>query len=134
MQSTPVVLPRRPKECLAAVGGFVAVGTGLSLVYSFTGLGMPCPFRMLTGWSCPFCGGTRMGSALLHGDLVAAWHFNAVLLVFGVLLAVRTVGWIIEWLRHPGRGNRWLPQAVSQYWWVFAGVIAVAWVFVRNLI
>jgi len=128
------VIPRRPEECLAGVGGLVAVGAGLSLVYAFTGWGLACPFRMLTGWSCPFCGGTRMGAALLHGDLLAAWQSNPVLLVAGVLLAVRTIGWVVEWLRHPGRGNRWLPRVVSHYWWVFAVVISVAWVLVRNLV
>ena len=47
-----------------------------------------CPFNWLTGLNCPACGVTRMVHALLHGDVVAAFHFNAVMLVLGVPLAV----------------------------------------------
>jgi hypothetical protein len=53
--------------------GVLAAGLTLSAVYATTGAGVPCPFLALTGWSCPFCGGTRMGSALLHGELSAAF-------------------------------------------------------------
>ena len=45
----------------------------LSALFATTGFGLPCPFLALTGWQCPLCGGTRMGSALLHGDLVSAF-------------------------------------------------------------
>ena len=37
----------------------------------------PCPLRVLTGWWCPLCGGTRAVSRLLRGDVVGAFHFNA---------------------------------------------------------
>ncbi|EUA41236.1 hypothetical protein I549_3084 [Mycobacterium avium subsp. avium 2285 (R)] len=40
----------------------------------------PCPFKWLTGWNCPFCGGLRMTHDLLHGDLWAAVHDNVFLL------------------------------------------------------
>lgn len=40
-----------------------------------------CMFHTLTGWDCPGCGSQRMIHALLHGDLRAAWHHNAFLLV-----------------------------------------------------
>lgn len=41
----------------------------------------PCPFRLVTGWNCPACGGLRMVHDLLHGDLVAAVVDNMFLLV-----------------------------------------------------
>lgn len=46
-----------------------------------------CPFRLLTGWNCPACGGLRMTHDLLHGDLVAAVRDNVFLLVAMPLLA-----------------------------------------------
>jgi hypothetical protein len=48
-----------------------------------------CPFKLLTGWNCPACGGLRMAHDLLHADLSAAVVDNVFLLVeaaqFGVL-------------------------------------------------
>ena len=37
-----------------------------------TGIGFPCPWRVLTGTLCPFCGSTHLGVALLHGEFVLA--------------------------------------------------------------
>jgi hypothetical protein len=54
-----------------------ALGTGAVLVGSlaYVGLGDPhsrdfvfpvCPFKALTGWNCPGCGGLRMTHDVLH--------------------------------------------------------------------
>jgi len=62
-----------------------------------------CPWRRLTGLQCPGCGGTRMAYDLLHGDLAAAWHDNAAL-----LLVLPLVAWLYAtWLRHGLAGRRW---------------------------
>lgn len=39
-----------------------------------------CTLYRLTGIKCPGCGSQRMLHALLHGDLAAAWGYNAFLL------------------------------------------------------
>jgi len=71
----------------AAVSGrprlYGALGTGALLGggLAYVGLADPhnpdfvfpaCPFKLLTGWNCPACGGLRMTHDLLHGDLAAA--------------------------------------------------------------
>jgi hypothetical protein len=68
---------------LREVSAFLALGLGLSTAYAASGhrIGLPCPLRLATGLDCPLCGGTRMGAALLHGDVVAAWHYNAMALI-----------------------------------------------------
>jgi Protein of unknown function (DUF2752) len=82
----------------------------------------PCPFRMLTGWNCPACGGLRMTHDLLHGNLAAAVVDNAYLLVgIPVLIA------FILYRRKTGQpaGSR-----------VLLGVVmlsASAWTIARNL-
>ncbi|MBV9357631.1 MAG: DUF2752 domain-containing protein, partial [Chloroflexi bacterium] len=39
-----------------------------------------CPFKLLTGWNCPACGGLRMTHDLLHANLSAAVVDNVFLL------------------------------------------------------
>src|SRR5207253_1036215 len=40
-----------------------------------------CPFRTLTGFACPGCGSTRGMHALVHGDVIAAFKFNPLLVL-----------------------------------------------------
>ncbi|HOJ23303.1 MAG TPA: DUF2752 domain-containing protein [Armatimonadota bacterium] len=48
----------------------------------------PCLFRMLTGWPCPSCGGTRCVLALTALDLPGAAANNPLVLLAAVGLAV----------------------------------------------
>src|SRR6185312_13216907 len=96
----------------------VALGTGALLVggLAYVGLADPhrpgflfpaCPFRALTGWDCPGCGGIRMTHDLLHGDLAAAVMDNAFVLVGAPLLAL----WLlVRWRR--GRALMPVPAMV----------------------
>lgn len=88
-----------------------------------------CPFQMITGWWCPFCGATRSLSKLMRGEWAAAFRYNA-LLVIGIPLLVAVwfafavpseTGW-----RHAvrARGTR---LAVA------AGILCVVFVAVRNI-
>ena len=113
---------------VAAVAG---LGAGLSTLYAITGVGLPCPFRALTGWLCPLCGGTHMGADLLRGDLISAWNDNAALLVALFLLGARTLGWIVEAAR--GRATAWLPEKIRKYTAPAALVLGMAWMIMRNL-
>lgn len=49
-----------------------------------------CMFKVLTGYDCPGCGSQRAFHAMLHGDIAAAWHYNAALFV-GVPLIILLV-------------------------------------------
>ena len=40
-----------------------------------------CPFRMLTGFTCPGCGTTRAMHEILHGHFAAAFMLNPLLLL-----------------------------------------------------
>src|SRR2546421_12109023 len=40
-----------------------------------------CPFRALTGFTCPGCGSTRGLHRLLHGDVVAAFELNPLMVL-----------------------------------------------------
>lgn len=141
MTSTPADPPR---GFAAATGlrwltGSAVFGLGISGLYAATGIGLPCPFREITGWQCPFCGGTRLGSALLHGDVAAALAYNP--LVFLALLIGVILGglWVVELLGGPSvrPPKRWLAAArrvPSVVWWVCAGLATAAYVVLRNLV
>lgn len=82
----------------------------------------PCPFKALTGWNCPGCGGLRMTHDLLHADVGAAVVDNVFLLIGLPLLA----GWVL-WRRR--RGQRPFPPVAL----VVIAVVTLAWTVARNL-
>jgi hypothetical protein len=121
-----------------AVSGPVAVAVGAVAgcgVLMFVNPNSPdswlprCPFNWLTGLDCPACGSTRMVHALLHGDVVAAWHFNAVMLVAGLPL----LAWLwLRWFRadRQGRPSPPVPKAVGRT----VIIVGLSWAILRNLI
>ena len=50
-----------------------------------------CPFRLVTGYPCPFCGTTRAVGSLLLGDISASIALNPLGLFFAVGAAVFVV-------------------------------------------
>ncbi|MFD7900618.1 DUF2752 domain-containing protein [Kitasatospora sp. NPDC059722] len=87
-----------------------------------------CPWRRITGLQCPGCGGTRMTYDLLHGDLAAAFHDNAMLLISLPLVALMYVTWLREGLA----GRSWRPPLGRRGTAAVLGT-AVAWTVLRNL-
>lgn len=81
-----------------------------------------CPFKLLTGWNCPACGGLRMTHDLLHGEVSAAVVDNVFLLIGLPLLAI----WAV-WRRR--RGQRVFTPAVL----VAVAIAALGWTVLRNL-
>lgn len=135
----PIPLPVRPAlarpDRVREIGAFLAVGTGLSAVYVVSGhrIGMPCPLKLITGWDCPLCGGTRMGAALMHGDLSAAFHYNPLALIG---LTGLGLGWLVLLARRTGIIKGRLP-VVSKRWRRILGiagaVVVLAFSVARNL-
>ncbi|MGV0812691.1 DUF2752 domain-containing protein [Mycolicibacterium boenickei] len=81
-----------------------------------------CPFKALTGWNCPACGGLRMTHDLLHGDLNAAVVDNVFALVGLPVLAL----WLLVRWR---LGKKLFPVPAV----VTIVVALVLWTVVRNL-
>src|ERR1700694_2375450 len=110
-----------------------ALGSGALLAGALTYVGVadphrpdslfpPCPFKLLTGWNCPACGGLRMTHDLLHGDVAAAVVDNVFLLVGLPMLAA----WLLV------RWRRGQPLMTTPAIIVIA-VTAITWTVVRNL-
>jgi hypothetical protein len=87
------------------------------------GFGFPvCPFKALTGWNCPACGGLRMTHDILHGDLGAAVVDNVFLLVGLPML--------FAWLLLRWRSGKPLMNTPAM---VVIVVAAITWTVVRNM-
>lgn len=111
----------------AGLGGAVLGGAALTYIgvadpHQAGSVFPPCPFRLLTGWYCPGCGGLRMTHDLLHADLAAAVTDNVFLLVGLPLLGI----W---WLWSRGRRR----QAFTVPVLVVIAVAALVWTITRNL-
>lgn len=123
---------------LAVVGGLFAGGLALSALFATTEIGVPCPLLVLTGWQCPLCGGTRMGAALLHGDLAAAYAYNPLVLAALIALVALAVVWAVELAGGPavrpprGAAGR-LRQVPAMAWLLLALLLAVVCTVLRNL-
>lgn len=65
-----------------------------------------CPFKAITGWDCPGCGGLRAVNDLGHGQLAEAAHSN---LLFVASLPVVLTLWALwvrrGWTGAPSRGR-----------------------------
>jgi hypothetical protein len=129
----------RPETGLKWIAGLFAYGLGLSALYATTGFGLPCPFRAITGWDCPLCGGTRMGSALLHLEIGAAFAFNPLAMVALVVVGLLGVAWTVQLaggpaLRPPTAMRKRL-VAVRGTWWLGAGLaVLVGYTVLRNVL
>lgn len=102
-----------------ALGRLAAVASGL-LVLAW--LPMPhtvCPFRMLTGFPCPFCGGTHAGIDLGRGHPVAGLRASP-LAVCGAVAVIT-----LPLLRTTSVAERWrqLP-AKTRNTAAIAGIVA----------
>lgn len=84
----------------------------------------PCPLRTLTGVTCPGCGAGRCITALLDGDVGAAFTYNALVPLAVILMlwaAVATVG------RRRGIAL-WDPLQARHASRIVAGVLLAFWV------
>ncbi|MBO5748278.1 MAG: DUF2752 domain-containing protein [Muribaculaceae bacterium] len=112
----------------------ILIIVGLIIVYAIfdpttSALFPQCFFLKLTGWQCPGCGSQRMLHALLQGDIVAAWHYNAFLLAMSPVILFMV--WLeIRRFHHPRlyRNFYSLPFIFSVI------VLTLAWLIVRNIL
>ena len=119
---------RRRLYTAVGLGGLLAGAlcyVGLVDPHRATSVYPQCPFKWLTGWNCPFCGGLRMTHDLLHGHLAAGVNDN-VFLVLLVASSPLLVGWVLMRRR---RGQSSLPRAAV----LTFVVAAVVWTVLRNL-
>lgn len=104
-------------------------GGGYALFYRRTGVGIPCPVRMLTGLKCPGCGVTRMCDSLLRGDFTAAWEHHAALLCLLPVLLFLLIRYLYFYIRD-GHAQDSLTVRILRY---FSLAVLLIFCVVRNI-
>jgi hypothetical protein len=117
---------------LTALLIWLTLAVGATYLFIFepgkTGFFPACPFRALTGFTCPGCGSTRGLHRLLHGDVVGAFEFNPLMVVALPFLLYALVRYTNAALRgQPVKRH----QLNTKYIWALLVVIVSFWVF-RN--
>lgn len=120
---------KRAKRLLREIGWILVMGTAYAIWFSFTGIGIPCPIRAVTGYRCPGCGITHCAVNLLHGRVREAFEANQfvfILAPFGLIYGIwRAVRYIRD-----GSEEISIPETI-----VFAIllILAIAFAFYRNI-
>lgn len=110
---------------LAGIGGAAVLYFFNPTKHSFYPV---CQFHQLTGLYCPGCGATRASYQLLHANVLAALHDNA--LYVATLCAVALRG---AWIWRQKRRGRMVRYFVSPaVLWCFLAV-ALVFTVLRNL-
>ena len=130
--TTTAVVPttaRRGMSAPLAVLGAAAVATAYLAAVDPNQAGHypTCPFKWLTGYSCPGCGSLRAVHDLATGQVGAALHRNPLTVLAVPFLVVMWGLWVQR--RMTGRSRRVAPAWVL---WTLLGVILTFWLL-RNL-
>lgn len=108
----------------------IAIGATYLFIYEpgKTGFFPACPFRMITGFTCPGCGSTRGLHRLLHGDVVGAFEFNPLMVLALPFLLYALVRYTAAAISGRPLQRHYVNP---KYIWMLLTVITCFWIF-RN--
>lgn len=87
-----------------------------------------CPFRLLTGCQCPGCGSTRAVHQLLHGNLVAAFELNPLMILTLPFIVYGLLGFTKSAITGQPQRRVFIPNV---YLWSWMSLLIFFWIF-RN--
>lgn len=124
----------RARRLAAPLGALASVGTAALALrlrdpHQQGSWGL-CPFKEITGWNCPLCGGLRAVNDLGHGQVTEAAHSN--LLFVGLVLPLVVGAWAFWFRGSWTRRSVSFPPALVRALAVALGVVAVAFTIYRN--
>ncbi|WP_033164620.1 DUF2752 domain-containing protein [Clostridium sp. KNHs205] len=105
------------------------IGMAYYLFGKYTGLYIPCVFRLVTGFYCPGCGSTRLAAALIEGRLTAAFRSNEALFLMLPILAIFLIKYLIRYIKGMQRSTTKTEKIVTGI--MLVGVIAFG--IMRNI-
>lgn len=120
----------KPLQWILLLAGLAVAALLAAILFWFDpsqyGFYPTCLFHNCTGLLCPGCGSLRALHQLLHGNVFAAVHFNA-LLVFSLPVGCFWIGAYLlrKWRKEPA------PQVHPKWIWLLA-ILVVAFSIWRN--
>ena len=121
---------QRFRRLAGIFGGLLAVGILYAAFVGVTGMGIPCVFRLITGFKCPGCGVSHMCMSLLRLDFKSAWRANPAIMALLPLGAAVAADMTVRYVRN-GTSR---PDRFSNAAMIFMLVVLLAFGVVRNLI
>ncbi len=112
------------------IWGLLFLGAGLCYAawIHFTEAGLPCLFRLITGWQCPGCGISHMCMALLRFEFPAAFAANPAVLLLLPLWCVVFGLLALQYIRTGSKKmSRWQNAAI-----IFSIVVLLVFGVIRN--
>ena len=125
---SPEARRSRARGLLKELGKIALLGGAYFIWLSLTGLGIPCPIRLVTGYLCPGCGITHCCMALAHLDFEAAFQANALVLCLLPAAIPYGIYRAVLYVRH-GERELSLPEIII---FSLIMVVAVCFALYRN--
>ncbi|MBR0466049.1 MAG: DUF2752 domain-containing protein [Clostridia bacterium] len=118
----------RAKKVIKGALILALIGALYALFVHLFHIGIPCPIKLISGFSCPGCGVTRMCMALLRLDFISAYKANKVLFCLLPLLTVLAARMIYLYIRKGSTKDRFSTYLL----WIIIAVLLI-WGIVRNI-
>jgi uncharacterized protein DUF2752 len=129
------VVHNRPRQVATAGLIWLGIAAGAAFLYFFNPASLAdqaifpkCPFRLLTGLQCPGCGSTRAFHQLLHGDFLAAFELNPLMVLTLPFILYGLLGFTRSAITGQPQRRVFIP---SFYLWAWLVVMIGFWIF-RN--
>lgn len=87
-----------------------------------------CPFLMLTGLKCPGCGSQRAIHSILHLDFVAAFKYNAMLVMMLPVVGI----YVYSEIRRTKNPEQYAKLNKVIYIWIIFALFILWWIL-RNI-
>lgn len=90
-----------------------------------------CPFKLLTGWSCPGCGVQRATHALLNGNFAEALSYNYFFVISVPYMVVVLISFGLRKLNRAERVSYLFEHKVLAMVYVYCFFV---WLIIRNIL
>ena len=122
-------MARRRNKVIRIALILLGIGALYAVFVKITGLGIPCPFHLVTGLKCPGCGVSRMCMSLVRLDFASAFKHNAAILCLLPLMAAVLARYVYLYIRRGNTRDKFINVSV----WSMIAVLLVFGV-VRNIV